>query len=49
MYRVANASEFLVIAGFGISDIKIVKKGWVLPGQSCAVFDVTPVNYTFEL
>ncbi|KAK3407628.1 hypothetical protein EUGRSUZ_J00037 [Eucalyptus grandis] len=49
MYRVANASEFLVITGFGISDIKIVKKGWVLPGQSCAVFDVTPVNYTFEL
>ncbi|KAF9614538.1 hypothetical protein IFM89_019201 [Coptis chinensis] len=47
MYRVANASEYLVITGVGIQDIKISKKGWILPGQSCAVFDVSPVNYTF--
>ncbi|XP_052172863.1 flotillin-like protein 4 [Diospyros lotus] len=49
MYRVASASEYLVITGVGIADIKIVKKGWVLPGQSCNVFDVSPVNYTFEV
>ncbi|XP_030462178.1 flotillin-like protein 4 [Syzygium oleosum] len=48
-YRVARASEYLVITGVGIPDIKIVKKGWVLPGQSCTVFDVSPVNYTFEV
>ncbi|XP_059658199.1 flotillin-like protein 4 [Cornus florida] len=49
MYRVANASEYLVITGIGISDIKIAKKAWVLPGQSCTLFDVSPVNYTFEV
>ena len=49
MYRVASASEYLVITGVGIEDIKISKKAWVLPGQSCAVFDVSPVNYTFEV
>lgn len=49
MYRVASASEYLVITGVGIPDIKIAKKGWVLPGQSCAVFDVSPVNYMFEV
>lgn len=49
MYRVASASEYLVITGFGISDIKISKKTWVLPGQSYAIFDISPVNYTFEV
>ncbi|KAH6761427.1 SPFH/Band 7/PHB domain-containing membrane-associated protein family [Perilla frutescens var. frutescens] len=49
MYRVANASEFLVITGIGISDIKISKKAWIFPGQSCTIFDVSPVNYTFEV
>ncbi|EEF42509.1 flotillin-like protein 4 [Ricinus communis] len=49
MYRVASPSEFLVITGVGISDIKLAKKAWVLPGQSCSVFDVSPVNYTFEV
>ncbi|KAL2548609.1 Flotillin-like protein 1 [Forsythia ovata] len=49
MYKVASASEYLVITGVGISDIKISKKAWVLPGQSCTKFDVSPVNYTFEV
>ncbi|MQL78481.1 hypothetical protein Taro_010912 [Colocasia esculenta] len=48
-YRVANASEFLVITGYGIDDIKLAKKAWVLPGQACTVFDISPVNYTFEV
>ncbi|XP_022765999.1 flotillin-like protein 4 [Durio zibethinus] len=49
MYKVANASEYLVITGIGIEDIKLAKKAWVLPGQSYTVFDVSPVNYTFEV
>ncbi|KAK1429654.1 hypothetical protein QVD17_11868 [Tagetes erecta] len=49
MYRVAKASEYLVITGSGIDDIKIAKKAWIFPGQSCSVFDITPVNYTFEV
>ncbi|KAL5190007.1 Flotillin-like protein 1 [Glycine soja] len=49
MYRVANASEYLVITGVGITDIKLAKKAWVLSGHSCTVFDLSPVNYTFEV
>ncbi|CAI9289352.1 unnamed protein product [Lactuca saligna] len=49
MYRVASASEYLVITGSGIDDIKIAKKAWVFPGQTYAKFDITPVNYTFDV
>ncbi|PON71301.1 Flotillin [Parasponia andersonii] len=49
MYKVASASEYLVITGVGITDVKLAKKAWILPGQSCTVFDVSPVNYTFEV
>uniref|UniRef100_A0A2N9J9D0 Flotillin-like n=1 Tax=Fagus sylvatica TaxID=28930 RepID=A0A2N9J9D0_FAGSY len=49
MYKVASPSEYLVITGVGIKDIKLSKKAWVLPGQSYTVFDVSPVNYTFEV
>ncbi|CAA6667030.1 unnamed protein product [Spirodela intermedia] len=48
-YRVARASEYLAITGFRVSDIKLAKKAWILPGQSCTVFDISPVNYTFEV
>ncbi|KAI9097521.1 hypothetical protein K1719_025292 [Acacia pycnantha] len=49
MYRVANASQYLAIIGYGIKDIKIAKKSWVFPGQSCTILDVSPVNYTFNV
>ncbi|GFQ00436.1 flotillin-like protein 1 [Phtheirospermum japonicum] len=49
MYRVASASEYLVITGVGIPDIKLAKKAWILPGQSYTKFDLSPVNYTFEV
>ncbi|XP_015885799.2 flotillin-like protein 4 [Ziziphus jujuba] len=49
MYKVASASEYLVITGIGIKDIKLAKKAWIFPGQSCTVFDLSPVNYTFEV
>ncbi|XP_068330439.1 flotillin-like protein 4 [Pyrus communis] len=47
-YKVANASEYLVITGVGIEDIKLAKKAWIMPGQTCTVFDMTPVNYAFQ-
>ncbi|XP_072963320.1 flotillin-like protein 1 [Typha angustifolia] len=49
LYRVASASEYLAITGYRISDIKLAKKAWILPGQSCTKFDISPVNYTFEV
>lgn len=48
-YKVAKASQFLVITGAGIDDIKLAKKASIWPGQSWTIFDVTPVNYTFEV
>lgn len=49
MYRIASASEYLAISGVGIQNLKIAKKSWILPGQSCTKFDVSPVNYTFQV
>lgn len=48
-YRVAKPSQYLAITGTGIDDIKLAKKSWLYIGQSCTVFDLTPVNYTFEV
>ncbi|KAL3643134.1 Flotillin-like protein 4 [Castilleja foliolosa] len=49
MYKVAKASEYIVVTGLGVDDIKIAKKAWILPGQSYTKFDISPVNYTFEV
>ncbi|KAM1331148.1 hypothetical protein ACFX13_044453 [Malus domestica] len=49
MYKVASPSEYLVITGIGIKDIKLAKKAWIFPGQSFIIFDMSPVNYTFEV
>ncbi|KAG5594995.1 hypothetical protein H5410_036227 [Solanum commersonii] len=49
MYHVARASEFLVITGIGINELKITKKALVWPLQTCRVIDVTPVNCTFKV
>jgi flotillin len=48
-YKVANASEFLVITGAGIEDIKLEKKAFIWPGQECSILDLTPVNYTLHV
>nr|CAD1836192.1 unnamed protein product [Ananas comosus var. bracteatus] len=49
LFKVAGASEYLAITGYRIDDIKLAKKAWLLPGQSCTRFDISPVNYTFEV
>ncbi|OMP07291.1 Band 7 protein [Corchorus olitorius] len=49
MYKVAEASQYLALTGAGINDIKLVKKAWVFPGQSCTKLDATPVNYSFQV
>ncbi|CAK7344139.1 unnamed protein product [Dovyalis caffra] len=47
--KVAGPSEYLAITGSGITDIKLSKKAWIWPFQKCVKFDVSPVNYTFQL
>ncbi|KAF3972420.1 hypothetical protein CMV_004067 [Castanea mollissima] len=48
-WKTAGPSEYLAITGWGIPDIKLAKKEWIFPGQKCTKFDVSPVNYTFEV
>ncbi|KAL5707926.1 Flotillin-like protein 4 [Ranunculus cassubicifolius] len=48
-YKVAKATEYLVITGIGIKDLKLAKKAFIYPFQQCNVFDTSPVNYTFEV
>ncbi|XP_047956851.1 flotillin-like protein 3 [Salvia hispanica] len=49
MYKVAKASEYLVITGGWIKDMKLTRKSWVFPGQRCTRIDLSPVNYTFQV
>ncbi|KAM0837505.1 hypothetical protein ACQ4PT_025639 [Festuca glaucescens] len=49
VYRIASPSEYLAITGYNINDVKLAKKAWIAPGQRCARFDISPVNYTFEV
>ena len=49
VYRIASPSEYLAITGYGINDVKLAKKAWIAPGQRCTRFDISPVNYTFEV
>ncbi|CAG8608984.1 3088_t:CDS:2 [Cetraspora pellucida] len=37
------------MTGAFINDVKIAKKGWVIPGQRSQFFDITPMNYTLQL
>ncbi|KAM0837249.1 hypothetical protein ACQ4PT_061794 [Festuca glaucescens] len=48
-FRVADASEYLAITGWGIHDVKLAKKAWVFAGQQCKRFSISPVNYEFEV
>ncbi|KAM0964069.1 hypothetical protein ACFX2I_022952 [Malus domestica] len=46
MYRVVEASDYQVITGVGIDDLKLAKKAWILLGQSCTIFDIFFINYS---
>lgn len=48
-YRIARPSQYLAITGAGIDDVKLEKKAWILPFQSCTVLDLTPANYIFDV
>ncbi|KAG0017507.1 hypothetical protein BGZ81_010714 [Podila clonocystis] len=49
MYRVAKPNEYLVITGYGIEDVKLAKKAFILPGQKAVAIDISPVNYSFDV
>ncbi|KAF9435535.1 hypothetical protein BGZ76_006097 [Entomortierella beljakovae] len=49
MYKVAKPNEYLVITGYGIADVKLAKKAFILPGQRSVPIDISPVNYSFDV
>uniref|UniRef100_A0A0E0M8W2 Flotillin-like n=1 Tax=Oryza punctata TaxID=4537 RepID=A0A0E0M8W2_ORYPU len=49
LFVVAGPSEYLAITGWGIDDVKLAKKAWVFAGQRCSKFDISPVNYEFNV
>lgn len=48
-YMIAKPSEYLIVTGSGITDIKLAKKGWIWPMQSARTFDISPMNYSFDV
>jgi flotillin len=46
VYTIADANEYLVITGYGIEDVKIVKRAWVWPLQRCSRISVLPDDYS---
>ncbi|KAK1368285.1 Flotillin-like protein 3 [Heracleum sosnowskyi] len=49
MYKVAGPSEYLAITGLFIHDVQLAKKKYVYPFQKCVKFDISPVNYNFNV
>ncbi|TVU22607.1 hypothetical protein EJB05_32318, partial [Eragrostis curvula] len=47
-FRIAGASEYLAITGWGVDGVKLVKKAWVWLGQSCTTLDAAPASYELE-
>nr|DAD22778.1 TPA_asm: hypothetical protein HUJ06_024241 [Nelumbo nucifera] len=48
MYKVASPSKYLVITNVGTRH-QARQEGMGPLGQSCIVFDISPINYTFEV
>ncbi|OEL13471.1 Flotillin-like protein 2 [Dichanthelium oligosanthes] len=48
-FRVARASVYLAITGWGIDDVKLAKKAWAWVGQRYRRYSVAPVSYEMEV
>lgn len=48
-YHVSDANSYLVITGGGISDVKIVKKSWVMPWQKYSTISISPFDFQITL
>ena len=48
-YHVSDANSYLVVTGGGISDVKIVKKAWVMPWQKYSKISISPFDFEITL
>lgn len=48
-YHISDASEYLVVTGAGVEDVRIVKKAFVYPWQRVARISVSPFDFSLNL
>ena len=48
-FHVSDASEYLVITGANVEDVRIVKKAFVYPWQRVARISVSPFDFSLNL
>jgi flotillin len=48
-YMVSEANEYIAVTGWGIEDVKVIKKGIIYPGQKACKFSITPESYSLDL
>ncbi|KKY28555.1 putative flotillin domain-containing protein [Phaeomoniella chlamydospora] len=48
-YFIAEPSEFLVVTGAGISDVRIVKKAFIKPWQRVTRISIIPFDFSLDL
>ncbi|KAL8685113.1 MAG: hypothetical protein Q9224_005959, partial [Gallowayella concinna] len=48
-YHISDANSYLVITGGGISDVRIVKKGFVWPWQKHSRISISPFDFEITL
>ena len=48
-YQISEPSEYLVITGAGVEDVRVVKKAFVYPWQRCTRISVTPMDFSLNL
>lgn len=49
VFYIVVVNEYLVVMGVGIKDVKLKKKGWIYFGQKFLRFDISFVNYKFDV
>ncbi|KAJ9615199.1 hypothetical protein H2200_001273 [Cladophialophora chaetospira] len=48
-YHISDASEYLVVTGAGVDDVRIVKKAFVYPWQRVSRISVSPFDFSLNL
>lgn len=48
-YHISDASEYLVVTGGGVKDVRIAKKAFVYPWQRVARISVSPFDFSLNL
>ena len=48
-YKVADANSYIIVTGYGIDDVKLVKKGLVFPFQKSMTISISPFDFSITL